>query len=126
MPVRIDKRFCSFDLDIMKGILNEPLNINLPNFLLTSFEHYFLNNCLGYGLLLSKLFKYLEMDLVSPQSQVLKTSNLVSHLVIPPKPLYLFQENESDSNGHSNMESQIVILSSMQQILFENQNSIQA
>lgn len=48
------------------------------------------------------------------------------HLVNPTRPLYIFQGNESETVGPTNVDSQISILSSMQQVLYENQNSIQA
>lgn len=125
MPVRENRTMHPFDLEIIKCVLNECMPYNLAYFLLSSFEHCFNNNCLGYGLLLTKIFQYLEIDFSQQQFQLIPNTNIVSRLNLPPRPLILFKaSNPEIIESNLNMSSQFDAINSMNQLMLFNQNNI--
>lgn len=117
MPARVQRKLVPYDLYLIKSIMTKSLNINLPHFLLTIFKHCYLKICMGFGLLLSVIFKFLNLNLTSAGHQLIKTKNFLSHIVIPTRPLFLYDENESDT---INIDYQMHILSDMQNFIIAN------
>lgn len=121
MSVREDRTLCPFDLELIRCILYEFMPYNLPYFLLTSFEHHYNHKCMGYGLILSHLFKYLGINLTCHKSQSIPNNNIVSHLNLPPKPLVTFKGSNHDHiESHINMFSQVETVSNMNQLMLQN------
>lgn len=60
MSTRTDRMVLPYDLEIIKYITIECMPIRLPYFLLTCFAHYYEQNCMGLGLVLIFVFKFLR------------------------------------------------------------------
>lgn len=123
MHVRDDRKMLPFDLEIIKSLLNECIPYNLAYFLLSSFEYCFQNNCLSFGLLLTHIFHYLNIPLSNHQSQLVPTSNIVSHLNLTPQPLIIFKPLDHENlETNINMATKIDSLNSMNQLLLQIQS----
>lgn len=125
MPIREDRNMHPFDLEIIKCVLHECMPYNFAYFLLTSFKYCFHNNFLGYDLLLTHIFKYLEINVINHQFQLIQNSNVVSYLNLPSRPLIVFKASDHKLIESSlNMASQMDALNSMNQIMLHNQSNI--
>lgn len=122
VPVRDDSKMLPFDFEIIKGLLNECMPYILAYFLLSSFEFCFQQNCLGFGLLLTKIFNYLDLPLTTHQSQHVPTSNIIAHLNLPPQPLMVFKPLDNEHLETTiNMTSKLASINSMNQLILQNQ-----
>lgn len=122
MHVRDDRKMLPFDLEIIKSLLNECMPYNLAYFLLTSFELCFQQNFLGFGLLLTKIFTFLDLPLNTHHSQHVPTSNIIAHLNLPPQPLIIFKPLDNEQLETTiNLTSKLDSLNSMNQLLLHNQ-----
>lgn len=50
----------------------------------------------------------------------------MTHLILPPKPLFMYKEIEDDNGTNVNIDCQLSILSGMQQLLLKNHEMMQA
>lgn len=125
MPVRENKLLHPFDLELMKCILPQNMPYNIPNFLLISFQHCYHNNCLGYGLVLTSIFQHLGINVLNHQTQYVKSSNIVSHLNLPPRPLIIFElETTGSPESHLNLLSHIDAPNTLTQLSLQNQSNL--
>lgn len=77
--VRDDKLLHPFKLELMKCILTQNMPYNLPYLLFSSFEFCYHNNYLGYGLLLTSIFRHLGIDDHTHHTQLVHKHNVTSN-----------------------------------------------
>lgn len=74
MPHRREKLIEPSDLYLMHSLLTGNVTFGLPYFLLTSLHACFEKDFVGYGLLLSKVFKHLRIKLFTETPQLVQPS----------------------------------------------------
>lgn len=94
MPFRFNKLMYPYDLLLMTNIMIGYMDINLPHFILSSIEYCHSNNCIGFGLLLTRVFKFLHFDSEKIFAQKIYKYSLQNELIPFPKSLFTFQSSE--------------------------------
>lgn len=80
---------------------------------------------MGYGLILTSIFKALGINVLNHKNQLVQNNNIVSHLHLPPKPLIIFKPTDHDSiESQLNLFAQIDSLNSMTQMVLQIQSNI--
>lgn len=113
-----------FDLKFMREFMDEKVEVNLPYVLLTSIEQCHLKGVLGFGLVLTKIFKFLEFALDESKGKMIAMNTLYKQIIKPPKSLLVFGIEVNKEFLSECIIGQLRILHETQLLSLENQHII--
>lgn len=105
----------------MRELFEEKIEVNLPYFLLTSLEQCYLKGTLGFSLMLTKLFQYVDCPLDAGKGKMVCMTTLYRQIFRPPKSLLVFGIEENKEFLSENMIGQLKILDETQLLMLQNQ-----